>query len=273
MEDLGLFRLLRGCSWMQLMHRRSEPYSLDDPYRKKRPSTSKIIFLSCEGSVTEEEYIEILSQIYDGVKNRVQLISVAEDEIHTRPRKRTREQNQVLGKSKPWQLVERIDKFKSEKESIYEFSKYPEDEFWIVSDVDDNLDNHKIEFQNAINECDEKGYKYAISNPFFEIWLLLHHDEVTEEDKKYAVTEEHMYEATDHFRIRLAEQGAALKEQKHLQLEHYSDEKVKMAVQRAKDLVNGKDEKIPSEYGTYVYKIVEEILDVVEKKSTINRED
>lgn len=215
---------------MQLMHRRSKPFSAEDPYRAKRPPTSKIIFLSCEGSVTEEEYIEILSQIYDGVKGRVQLISVAEDEVHTQPQKRTREQNQVLGKSKPWQLVERINKFKQEKESTYEFSKYPEDEFWIVSDVDDNLDNHKTEFENAIQECDEKGYKYAISNPFFEMWLLLHHDEVNEDDKKYAVTEKHPYEATDHFRIRLAENGAALKDQKHLKLEHYSDEKVRIAV-------------------------------------------
>ena len=171
---------------MQLIHRRSKPFTIEDPYRIKRPSTSKIIFLSCEGSVTEEEYIEILSQIYDGVKSRVQLISVAEDEVHTNVQKRTVEQNQVLGKSKPWQLVQRIDKFKMEKESIYEF-------------------------ENAIKECDEKGYKYAISNPFFEIWLLLHHDDVNEQDKGYAVTKEHKYESTDHFRIRLAASGAPLK--------------------------------------------------------------
>lgn len=245
---------------MELMHRRSKPFSIEDPYRVKRPATSKIIFLSCEGSVTEEEYIEILKRMYDGVKGRVQLISVAEDEVHTRPKRRTREQNQVLGKSKPWQLVERIDKFKSEKESTFEFSKYPEDEFWIVADVDDNLDSHKTEFENAIQECDEKGYKYAISNPFFEIWLLLHHDDVNDEDRKYAVTEEHPYEPTDHFRKRLEEKGAPLKEHKHLQLEHYSDEKVRMAVQRAKALVEEKNESIPSDYGTYVYKIVDEIL-------------
>jgi hypothetical protein len=246
---------------MQLIHRRSKPFTLEDPYRTMRPSTSKIIFLSCEGSVTEEEYIEILSQIYDGVKSRVQLISVAEDEIHTNVKKRTTEQNQVLGKSKPWQLVQRIDKFKMEKQSIYEFSKYPDDEFWIVSDVDDNLDIHKDEFENAIKECDEKGYKYAISNPFFEIWLLMHHDDVSQQDKEYGVTKEHKYEPTDHFRIRLAEKGAPLKDKKHLQLEHYSDEKVKTAVERAKALMNGKEEKIPSGFGTYFYKIVDEILE------------
>lgn len=102
---------------MQLIHRRSTPYTEQNPYRPIRPTTSKIIFLSCEGSVTEEEYIEVLSRIYDGVKGRVQVISVAEDEVHTLPKKRTRKQNQVLGKTKPWQLVERINKFKEEKET------------------------------------------------------------------------------------------------------------------------------------------------------------
>lgn len=50
---------------MQLIHRRSTPFTNENPYRDKRPATSKIIFLSCEGSVTEEEYIEVLSNIYD----------------------------------------------------------------------------------------------------------------------------------------------------------------------------------------------------------------
>lgn len=248
---------------MQLIRRRSTPFTNQDPYRPIRPTTSKIIFLSCEGSDTEEEYIEVLSRIYDGVKGRIQLISVVEDEVHTSLKARTREQNQVLGKTKPWQLVEKIDKFKEEKETKYEFSKYPEDEFWIISDVDSNLDNHKKAFENAILECEKKGYKYAISNPFFEIWLLLHHDEVSEEDRKYAVTEKHHYEKTNHFKIRLAEKGAPLKGGKHLNFQHYSDEKVRLAVKRAKELMEGKNEKIPSDYGTYVYQIVEEILDVV----------
>ena len=34
------------------------------PYREKRPTTNKIIFISCEGSVTEEEYFQIISQLY-----------------------------------------------------------------------------------------------------------------------------------------------------------------------------------------------------------------
>ena len=253
---------------MQLIHRRSKPFSLQDPYRNKRPSTSKIIFLSCEGSVTEEEYIEVLTKVYDGVKTRVQLISVAEDAIHTSPNKRTREQNQLLGKTKIWQLVERIDRFKVEKESVYEFSKYPEDEFWIVADIDDNLDNHRTEFEDAVAECDNKGYRYAISNPFFEIWLLLHHADVTDEDKQYAVTASHSYEHTEHFIERLAEKNAPLRDKKHLRLEHYPAEKIEKAVNRARELMKDRTDMIPLEYGTWFYQIVEEILDAVNPEDT-----
>lgn len=249
---------------MTLITRRSTPFSINNPYRAKRPASSKIIFLSCEGSVTEEEYIAILSELYGSVKSKIQLISVAEDEIHTAPKKRTTEQNRTLGKSKPWQLVERIDKFKEVKKDTYEFSKYPEDEFWIISDIDDNLNVHAKEFEQTIEDCQEKGYHYAFSNPFFEVWLLLHHDNVTDADKKYAITDSHPYEATDHFRKRLEDLKVPLKGQKHLAAEHYTDEKVRIAVERARNLGGSSDEKYPTDIGTDVYKLVERILMLLE---------
>jgi hypothetical protein len=245
---------------MALISKRRKPFSVNDPYRKIRPTSSKIIFLSCEGSVTEEEYIVILSKIYDTVKSKIQLVSVAEDEIHTAPKGRTTEQISILGKSKPWQLIEKIDRFKEEKESIYQFSKYPEDEFWILSDIDDNLQNHPKEFQQTLEDCETKGYRYAFSNPFFEVWLLLHHDEATDDDKKYAVTDNHTYEATDHFRKRLAELKVPLKEQKHLRLEDYTDEKIRIAADRAKKLQSNLNEEYPECLGSHVYKVIDEIL-------------
>ena len=56
-----------------------------------------------------------MSNIYDEVKARAKLISMAEDEAHILSKKKAREQNRVVGKSKPWQLVERINEFKEEK--------------------------------------------------------------------------------------------------------------------------------------------------------------
>ncbi|WP_298732640.1 RloB family protein [uncultured Subdoligranulum sp.] len=153
------------------------PFTPQNPYRVVRPQTSKIIFLSCEGSVTEEEYFGLISDIYSGIKSKIQFISVAEDAVFTAPKCRTQEQVTLLSKVRPKHLVERIDQFKAEKNNIYQFEKYPEDEFWILTDVDQNWSSQLIDPQNAktykdewddaIAVCDEKGYHYAVSNPFF----------------------------------------------------------------------------------------------------------
>ena len=44
------------------------PFSAQNPYRPVRPITSKIIFLSFEGSVTEEEYFERISYIFSEIR-------------------------------------------------------------------------------------------------------------------------------------------------------------------------------------------------------------
>lgn len=152
------------------------PFTPQNPYRVVRPKTSKIIFLSCEGSVTEEEYFGLISDIYSGIKSKIQFISVAEDVVFTAPKCRTQEQVRMLSKVRPKHLVERIDQFKAEKDDIYQFEEYPEDEFWILTDVDQNWSSQVIDPQNAktykdewddaIAACDEKGYHYAVSNPF-----------------------------------------------------------------------------------------------------------
>lgn len=78
----------------------------------------------------------------------------------------------MLSKVRPKQLVERIDQFKLEKDDIYQFSKYQDDEFWIVADVDKNWSNEIInpddsktyndEWNEAIAMCQEKNYKSVV---------------------------------------------------------------------------------------------------------------
>ncbi len=70
------------------------------------------LFFSYEGGI--EEHKDVLSNIYDGVKGRVQLISMAKDKVHILSKKQIREQNQVLGKLRLWQMVEQINKFKED---------------------------------------------------------------------------------------------------------------------------------------------------------------
>ncbi len=247
------------------------PFTPQNPFRPSRPETSKIIFLSFEGSVTEEEYFSRISELYSEIKHRIQFISVAEDAVHTLPKRRTPEQLKMLSKVRPKQLVERIDQFKIEKNESYEFSKYPEDEFWIVTDVDNNWSDAEIsngktlqeEWMEAIALCAEKGYHYAVSNPFFELWLLLHHDEASDEDKAFAVTETHAYEKTDHFRIRLSELGAALKDKKHICFSDYNIEKVNLAIKRAEVLHKNKQDLCPKYFATTVYLILNKLMEML----------
>lgn len=230
------------------------------PYRKKRPVSDKIIFLSCEGAVTEEEYFFHIMEIFSSVKSRIQFISVKEDILFKKDADRTIEEKQILSKSSPADLVSNIDSFKEEKNDVFDFSLHPEDEFWIVADVDHHTDTaHLNGWNKMIAECDEKGYGYAVSNPFFEVWLLLHFDDVSDEDRKYAVTPEHQYEKTAHFRERLRALGSPLRKEKHIREDNYTRKNVAIAVERAKSL-DKKYEKWPRNIGSTVYKLIEKII-------------
>ncbi len=232
--------------------------------RSKRPTSGKIIFISCEGQVTEEEYFEMISEMFHGVKSKIRFVSVMEEAVKTRKDDRTHEQISDLGKSSPKQLVEKIDRFRKREAATYEFDKHPEDEFWIIADVDDHTSPHNIEaWNNTLDECDRKNYKYAISNPFFEVWLLLHHTDVNHDDYRYAVTRTHQYERTAHFRKRLKNDAKApLVRKKHIVHTDYSIEKVKKAIDRAKDLRGRKKERWPHNLGSTVYILIDKIVEI-----------
>jgi hypothetical protein len=254
---------------MALISRYSVPFSVENPFRTTRPATDKIIFLSCEGNVTEEEYFACISNLFNELKTKIQFVSVAEDEVHTIAKNRTAEQNKKLGMSKPKQLLEKIEKFKLEKESVFQFSQHPDDEFWIVTDIDQNLSKDFIDdFIETLDKCDQYKYGYAISNPFFEMWLLLHHDDVKEEDKEYAVTEEHPYEKTPYYRERLRKLGVPLhgNDNKSIRAEHYNREKVFQAVKRAEELHSDRSCRYPSYYATTVYQLIYKIIDMLSEE-------
>lgn len=242
---------------MELKHRTA--LSLD---KAKRPTTDKIIFLSCEGQVTEEEYFATVSVLLEGIKSKVQFISVMGQVLALSECDRTDEQSRDLSKSQPYQLVEKIDKFKEENKEKFEFDKHPEDEFWIIADVDDHTEGGNLTHWNdMLVECQNKNYNYAISNPFFEIWLLLHHSDVIADDYGYAVTSSHKYQKTNHFKMRLRRSGAPLKDDKHIEPNDYSTDKIKNAIERAKFLDKDKEDW-PHNLGSGVYKLLGNIVDM-----------
>ena len=242
------------------------PFSPQKPFRELRPATSKIIFLSLEGEATEHEYFELISELYDQAKYKLRFISVTEDAVHTPPKIRTQEQKKMLSSVRPLQLVNRIEWFKQQYSYIYEFEKHPDDEFWIVTDVDDNWSELRIsEWNEALQKCSENNYRYVISNPFFEIWLLLHHTAPTDVDKSFAVTNEKEYQHTNHFKLRLRDLGAPLHREKHINRSDYSTEKVKAATVRAEKLHLDRSDLTPHYFATTVYLLIEKLFALLDE--------
>ena len=236
-------------------------FSPISPYREKRPASSKLIFIVCEGAATENDYFrKVVSREFDNIKTKIQIINIFNEILQKPSKQRTDEERKILCSSNPKNLLKKMNNFVAEKEQIYEFSKH-DDEFWLVMDVDNHTDKNYIKDWNKIlDECDEKKYKYAISNPFFELWLLVHHDDVKDEDFKFAVTEECLYKRTSHFRDRLRDLKVPLKNTKYIKDPSvYTKDTIRKAVERAKSL-DASNERYPTNLGSTVYKLMQLML-------------
>lgn len=76
------------------------------------------------------------------------------------------------GRSSPRDVLSRLDGFK-ENEATEEG-----DCFWICIDTDHWVQsNHIQNLREVLQQCRQKDYGVAISNPCFELWLLLHFEE------------------------------------------------------------------------------------------------
>jgi RloB-like protein len=85
----------------------------------------------------------------------------------------TRIQFRVLetpdGKSAPEHVLERINEY------LKNFEIGEGDTFWIVCDCDHWAEpNHIQNLTHVLRECRKKRVKVALSNPCFDLWLLLH---------------------------------------------------------------------------------------------------
>jgi RloB-like protein len=50
-----------------------------------------------------------------------------------------------------------------------------DDQFWVVLDTDRwTQGEHVVGFRRAIKEAEDAGFRVAVTNPCFELWLLLH---------------------------------------------------------------------------------------------------
>lgn len=116
--------------------------------RKSGFRDSRLIIIATEGEETEKVYFEGLKNYYSNPRVHIQLL------------------NRLSSASDPERILKNLDQFYS----TYNLRKNY-DQLWLVIDVD-HWGNSKLACVSKL--CFQKSYCLAISNPAFEIWLLMH---------------------------------------------------------------------------------------------------
>jgi len=116
--------------------------------RKSGFRDARLIIIAAEGEKTEKVYFEGLKEYYSNPRVHVEVLY------------------KLGSSSDPTKVIKLLDTFRS----IYNLRK-DYDQLWLVIDVD-RWGIPKL--VSVSQQCVQKCYHLAVSNPTFEIWLLLH---------------------------------------------------------------------------------------------------
>jgi hypothetical protein len=128
------------------------------------------------------------------------------------------------------------------------------DEFWVLLDTDHYVkDTHLPGTLEALRKAGQAGFEIALSNPSFELWLLLHHTDVTMGTVFTGAT------------AVVAELRKALGEYNKTSIKagHFPLSKIPHAIKRARALETSPDAPAgpwPEKAGTRVYRLLERVM-------------
>ncbi len=214
--------------------------------RKNKPATrvpNRVFIIACEGK-TEEAYFKAFDKpqyrIY--VKNENIQIEVLE------------RQDKKDTKSFPTYIMQLLEEYQ-------DYYGVDNEELWLVIDRDkQNLS--KIQLIEIIEQCAKKNYNIALSNPCFELWLLLHIKDLT------TYSEEENLKIFQNKKERAKSKKRFLEKELSTLLDGYKKEKIQpekflphiqLAIQRAKLLPLQAGLNEVDNLGTTVYTLVEKI--------------
>lgn len=201
----------------------------------------KLFVLSYEGTVSEKKYFnDFRESVFFNDSGLIEIVPLKKEENSG---------------TDPLSVKKLLKKAKLD----YQFKKT--DEFWLIIDRDHWKTIHKINFDKLVADCKkENNFFLAMSNPCFEIWLVIHLKDITEYSKE---------EANE-----LLENASKSRKKNHidvvlgdLQGRGYNKKPnpgiflplTKTAIERAKDLDNT-NEPYPKKLGTHIYKLIEKLL-------------
>ncbi len=149
------------------------------------------------------------------------------------------------GRSAPEHLKTRLQAYKDE------YDVGDQDQLWLMFDEDHHFaGQHTKSTMQALREAENLGAQMALSNPSFEVWLLLHHDDLA--------TQSEFANASAAEKALRDKLGGYNKSR--LNPENFSPSSVLDAVSRAEKLDTGTDKYRPKNPGSRVYKLMQELL-------------
>ena len=184
---------------------------------------ARIFVVATEGGETEPQYFRGLQERGIISRNRVKIEIVETTE----------------GASAPRRVIERLNLF------AQDYLLTHDDELWLVIDIDRWPERQLSE---VAQEAVQRGYHLAVSNPCFELWLLLHASDPESNGMNCAAC------------------AAALRrilgsyDKASLQIDAFARDGLTVAIERARNLDTDPNDRWPQAMGTRVHRLVERLL-------------
>ena len=207
--------------------------------RREAFRDARLIVIASEGKATERIYFKALAKEYTNPRVHVHILERSVDEQNN---------------SSPEHVLKQLNDYKSQ----YELEA--DDELWLVVDKDRWTE---VMLSRVAKECSQEvAMHMALSNPCFELWLLLHIEDsallTPEEQKQWIENRRKSKNGDPYLKVRLRQKMGSYHESSYDALALIAH--VEDAIERARALDKNPNDRWPQTLGTRVYLLAESVM-------------
>ncbi|MDE5783040.1 MAG: RloB family protein [Prevotella sp.] len=207
--------------------------------RREAFRDARLIVIASEGKDTERIYFKALAKEYANPRVHVHILERSESEQNN---------------SSPEHVLKQLNDYKEQ----YELES--DDELWLVIDRDRWTD---AMLSHVAKECAQDDYLHvALSNPCFELWLLLHLVDASlltpEEQQQWMKNRRKSKSADPYLKVRLRQEMSSYHESDYdapMLIKH-----VEVAIERARALDKNSADRWPQTLGTRVHLLAGSVM-------------
>ena len=207
--------------------------------RREAFRDARLIVIASEGKDTERIYFKALAKEYTNLRVHVHILERSENEQNN---------------SSPEHVLKQLNDYKSK------YDLEADDELWLVVDKDRWTE---AMVSHVATECSQEvAMHMALSNPCFELWLLLHMEDAAslspEEQEQWMKNRRRSKNADPYLKVRLRQKMGSYHESSYDALTliaHIED-----AIERARALDKNPTDRWPQTLGTRVYLLAKSVI-------------